>query len=194
MRLGSRGMGRQKVTRWRGSEGAGNGEAKTQCGRTRGFFASLRMTDWGDDARILVHSGDGDAGAFGLDGGEGVVAEVGGVFGGEAVGGVVGGEGVGFEEREIPDAGAEVAAGRVGVDGIGAEFGLAFFVFRPAPADVEAAALIGDFVGGRIVEIEIGVGRVGPARGLASEIEGVAHRNETEAGFGGEGAIGVADL
>lgn len=134
------------------------------------------------------------AGEFGLDGGEGVAAEVGGVFGGETVGSVVGGEGVGFEKGEIPDGGAEVAARDVGVDGVEPEFGLVVFVFPPTPADVEAAALFGELVGGRVVEIEGGVGGVGPPRGLAGEVEGVAHGDEAEAGLGGEGAVGVANL
>ncbi len=158
------------------------------------WILRFAQNDKNGRSEVLVRSRGGGAGAFGLDGGEGVAAEVGGGVGGEAFGGVVGGEGVGFEEREIPDAGAEVAAGGVGVDGVGAEFGLAFFIFGPAPADVEAGALIGDLVGGRILEIEGGVGRVGPARGLAGEVEGVADGDEAEAGFGGEGAIGVANL
>ena len=135
-----------------------------------------------------------DASAFGLDGGEGVAAEVGGVCSGETSRGIVGGEGVGFEEREIPHTGAEVAAGGVGVDGVGAKFGLAFFVFRPAPADVEAAVLFGDLISGWVFEVEVGVGRVGPARGLAGEVEGVANGNEADAGFVGEGTVGVENL
>src|SRR5690606_14422622 len=53
----------------------------------------------------------------------------------------------------------------------------------------QAGALVGQLAGRGIFEIEIGVGRVGPARGLAGEVKRVADGKDAEALFGGEVAV-----
>ncbi len=107
----------------------------------------------------------------------------------EAAGREVGGKRVGVEELEIPDGGTEVFAGVVAVNGVERESGFAVLVFGPTPADLQTGPLVGQLIDGRVFEIELGVGHVGPARGLAGEVEGVAYGKQTEAFFVGEVAV-----